>query len=57
MDLEYNLVKETIASMEECRHLCNEVCCNEESKTVGAFVDHRYCEKCPLFTKEDGIVD
>lgn len=58
VDEEHRLVKETIASMDECRHLCNEVCCNDMSDQVGEFVDSRYCSsrKCPHFSKEDGII-
>ena len=58
VDEELRLVKETIASWDECRHLCNEVCCNDLSDQCGQLVDAGYCsKKCPHFTKEDGIIE
>lgn len=51
------LVKETITSMDECRRLVNEVCCNELSDACGGLVDSRFCNnKCEHFEKEDGII-
>lgn len=48
--------KETIASMDECIHLCNEVCCNDRCDQLAEFVDTEYCRRCPRFEKEDGII-
>ena len=57
VDEEYKIVIETIASMDECRCLCNEVCCNDLSDECGSFVDSEFCrKKCPHFQKEDGII-
>lgn len=60
--LEYNnergQVKETIADMNKCKHLCNYVCCCERSVHVGDMVDDVYCNAkwCPHFLQEDGII-
>lgn len=52
------VIKEEIKSMEECRYLYNEVCCNDRSDLLADFVDSEYClHRCPLFAKEDGIID
>ncbi len=58
VDEELKLVSETIASMEECRHMCNEMCCNELCDQYWQMVDEGYCrKKCPQFEKEDGIIE
>lgn len=45
-----------ISSLEECRDMYNEVCCNERSDERGEFVDSEYCKaRCPHFRKEDGL--
>lgn len=50
-------VKETIADMDQCLHMVNEVCTNDRSDIFCDFVDEEYCKtKCPHFTKEDGII-
>ena len=57
VDEDLKLISETISSMEECKHLCNEVCCNDMCDQCGQLVDSRFCsQKCPQFTKEDGII-
>lgn len=53
---ELNITVETIASMDECKHLCNEVCCNDRCDYVADFVNEEDCKRCPHFTKEDGII-
>lgn len=58
VDLENKCIVETVQSMQDCRHLCNDVCCNELCDNVGEFVDPDYCRlACPHFTKEDGIIE
>ena len=56
VDVKNQIIKETIASMDECRHLCNQVCCNDRSDQMAEFVDGEYCKKCPHFEKEDGHI-
>ena len=54
---EYQTVHESIASMDECREMCNDVCCNDMSDQCGCFVDPEYCKTgCTHFVKEDGII-
>ena len=50
-------IVEKIVSMDECKHLCNDVCCNDLCDLCGDFVDHGFCKsKCNKFEKEDGII-
>ena len=50
-------IKETIASMDECKQMCNEVCCHPLSDNVGELVASEYCiNRCPHFEKEDGVI-
>ena len=48
-------IRETIESMSECKHLINEICTNDLCDQCYEFVDPEYCQKCPCFTKEDGV--
>ena len=48
---------EEINSMDECRWLINEVCCNDKSDMCCDFPHEDYCKRCVLFTKEDGIIE
>lgn len=58
VDHENGIVKEEIKSLEECRYLYNEVCCNELSDCVADYPDGEYCQRrCPHFAREDGIID
>lgn len=52
-------IREEIASMDECKWLINEVCCNDASQQCCDFPHpDEYCKKrCPHFTKEDGIIE
>ena len=44
-----------IASMQQCKELINDVCCNENhSDMLANFPDADYCRRCEFFTKEDG---
>lgn len=57
VDVDRRLVKETIASMDECWHRINDVCCNDMIERCGYLVNTEYCRKqCPHFQKEDGII-
>lgn len=48
---------ETIADMDECKHLINEVCTNPDSQQCCDFPHEEYCKhRCPFFTKEDGVI-
>lgn len=46
-----------IASMEECKHMYNEVCCNDKSEWCCDFPNQEECDECPLFEKEEGLED
>lgn len=58
IDQKNGKIVETIADMEQCYWLWNEMCCNDSSDLFAdypyAFVEEGYCKKCPFFTKEDG---
>ena len=54
----YQTIVEEIASMDECKHMINDVCCNDLSDQVTEFVDPEYCRKfCKHFVEEDGIIE
>ncbi|MGN0998649.1 MAG: hypothetical protein ACI4PO_03755 [Faecousia sp.] len=47
-----------IVSMDECKYLIDEVCCNDQSEQCCDFPHPEYCAKrCPHFTKEDGVIN
>lgn len=47
-----------IISMDECRYLVEEVCCNDRSDMCCDFPHPDYCSKiCPFYTDEDGILE
>lgn len=49
---------EEIESMELCKWLINEVCCNDQSECCGDY-PYLHCESkkyCRYFEKEDGII-
>ncbi len=52
---------EEIESMEKCKWLINEVCCNDKSDCLGDFpYPSSICESiygCGCFEKEDGIIE
>lgn len=46
--------KITLDRNDECKHMYNEVCCNEESEHLADFVIHKDdCVNCKYFEKED----
>lgn len=51
-------IRQGIISMDECRYLIDEVCCNDKSQQCCDFPHpEEYCAKsCPFFTKEDGVI-
>lgn len=50
-------IRQSISSMDECRYLINEVCCNDKSDQCCDFPHPDYCNsRCPHFTKEDGTL-
>jgi len=56
-DRDGHQIHEAIDSMEECRDLINGVCTNPSSQQCCDFPHPEYCrERCPHFTKEDGII-
>jgi hypothetical protein len=54
-------IEEEIASMKLCKHLYNDVCCNENCDALGWMVSPTsICEDkygCGCFEKEDGVID
>lgn len=51
------VIREEIASPDECRYLMNEVCCNPESDQCCDYPHPEYCLYCcPHLTKEDGLL-
>ena len=56
VDIERGIIKETIESMDRCRCLCNDVCCNERSDQAWELVAEQCCLHCPHFEREDGII-
>ena len=52
------VIRESIASMDECKMLFNEICCNDKSDVCCDFPHPDYCKnRCPHFTAEDGVID
>ena len=47
----------TIADMDECKYMYNEVCCNDESECCGCYAFEDNCKRCELFEKEDGVTE
>lgn len=43
---------EEIADYDACRHMYNEVCCNDKSEWLADYPGE-YCEECPYFEVED----
>ena len=46
-------IREEIADPDQCRWLCNEVCCNYESPCLADYPMEGECEKCWLYEKEE----
>lgn len=46
----------TVADMDACKHMYNEVCCNDQSELCGGWPDEYDCSHCELFEREDGEV-
>lgn len=57
-DREHRKIHEEISSMDECKHLINDVCTNPDSQQCCDFPHpEEYCKnRCPYFTKEDGLL-
>lgn len=56
-DRDGNRIHETIDSMDECKHLINDVCTNPSSQECCDFPHPEYCKlRCPHFTREDGLL-
>ena len=50
-------IRQGILSMDECRYLIDEVCCNDRSEQCCDFPHREYCsQRCPHFTEEDGKI-
>lgn len=48
----------TIADIDECKHMYNEVCYNDKSSLCGDYPDLEYdCQYCELFEKENGAME
>lgn len=50
---------EEIESMDVCRWMINQVCCNEKCKHLGSypFVDCYNGEDCKCYERENGIIE
>ena len=49
--------KVTIADMDECKYMYDEICCNDESEHCCCYAFKDDCERCELFEKEDGVIE
>lgn len=49
--------KITIADMDECKHMYDEMCCNDESEHCCSYAFEDDCKGCELFEKEDGVIE
>lgn len=47
---------ETIASMNECRWMYDDCCCNHDSDCVADYPDEETCKRCKLYEKENGEI-
>lgn len=55
IDGEYTVV---IDDMNECKHMYDGVCCNDQSPLRGDYAYHEEnCKHCELFEKEDGVTE
>lgn len=43
----------TLDDGERCKHMYNEICCNDASPRVADYPGDLYCRKCPLYERED----
>lgn len=51
------IIRQGIVSMDECRYLIDEVCCNDQSDQCCDFPHEEYCRRhCPHFTEENGLL-
>lgn len=46
-----------IDDINKCKHMYNEVCCNDESECCGCYAFEDNCKRCELFEKEDGVIE
>lgn len=47
----------TIADMDECKYMYDEICCNDESEHCCCYAFKDDCKRCELFEKEDGVIE
>lgn len=47
----------TIADMDECKYMYDEICGNDESEHCCCYAFKDDCERCELFEKEDGVIE
>lgn len=57
VEKEGNDYKITIADMDECKHMYDGMCCNDESECCCYYVYEDDCKRCELFEKEDGVIE
>ena len=56
VEYEDGTINQGIISMDECRYLIDDVCCNDKSDQCCDFPHPEYClYVCPHFTKEEGL--
>lgn len=52
-ELSNGTYKEKIVDLQECKHMYNEVCCNDKSEWLADYPDSQNdCKKCKLFESE-----
>ena len=49
--------KVTIADMDDCKYMYDEICCNDESEHCCDYAFEDVCKRCELFEKEDGVIE
>lgn len=47
----------TIADMNECKYMYDDICCNDESEHCCSYAFEDDCKGCELFEKEDGVIE
>jgi hypothetical protein len=54
---DHKTLTETIANVDECKKLINEVCTEDRCDQCCDYPHPEYCaRRCPYFEKEDGVI-
>lgn len=57
IEIEGDDYKVTIADMDECKHMYDGICCNDENEWCCDYAYEDDCKSCKLFEKEDGAIE